>query len=254
MRAIFEQTVQFWQNYWGSSIFPWLLGIVVLYLLVWKRKNRYTKYILGYLAVALFIFFCPVTAKIIQKCIGELVYWRVLWILPSAPVLAYGMTEFLKDRKGLLQFVCVLLCGGMIILCGKEFYREGYYKKVHNYQQVPDEVAGICELVKADAGEEEICLAADNYISPYVRVYDPSITMVFGREGRGNGKKRSVHLYQEINSPAIDYGNLGRYGNKINCGYLVASVASEEQKSQLKKWGYTEIGTVGNYGVYKLKK
>ena len=174
--------------------------------------------------------------------------------MPSAPVLAYGMTEFLKDRKGLLQFVCVLLCGGMIILCGKEFYGEGYYKKVHNYQQVPDEVAGICELVKADAGEEEICLAADNYISPYVRVYDPSITMVFGREGRGNGKKRSVHLYQEINSPAIDYGNLGRCGSKINCGYLVAPVASKEQKSQLKKWGYTEIGTVGNYGVYKLKK
>lgn len=254
MKEIFEQTTVLWKDYWGASMFPWLLCVAILYLLIFKRKDRYTKYILSYLGLALFVFFCPLTARIIQKCIGKRVYWRVLWIVPSVPVLAYSMTELLKKRRGIAQFICVVICAGVIIVSGKEFYAEGYYKAVHNYQQVPDEVAGVCELVKADASDRKYKLAADNYISPYVRVYDPSIEMLFGRECRGNGSKRAKNVYYEINSPAIDYGNLGKAGSVAQCDYLVAPVANDDQKAQLSEWKYQEIGVIGRYGVYKLEK
>ena len=99
MKEIIKQTVVFWENYWGDSLMMWLLLAAALFLLIFRRKKKSTRYLLLYLAAVLIVFFCPVTAKIIQKCIGELVYWRVLWLLPTIPVIAVALTEFLKERK-----------------------------------------------------------------------------------------------------------------------------------------------------------
>ena len=101
MKELMEQMIAFWNNYWGESLIAWFLLAAVIWLLLFRRKKETTKYMLLYLAVSLFIFFCPFTAKIIQACIGTTVYWRVLWLVPSSPVIAYAMTEFLRERKKL---------------------------------------------------------------------------------------------------------------------------------------------------------
>ena len=260
MKDIVKQALVLWQNYWGTGWFQYLLLAAVLYLLIFRRKNKNTKYILLYLVIALAVFFCPVTAKIIQKFIGELVYWRVLWIVPSVPVIAFAMTEFLRERKGLVRFLGVIVCAAVIMISGKEFYHEGYFHMVYNYQQIPDEVVGICELIKKDVGgkdSNEYIVAADNSISPYVRVYDSSIRLMWGREGRGMRKKLrniSRRLYWEMESPAPDYNKIGKYGSIKECDYLVLKLLNDQQKGELENWNYTEIGTVGNYSIYRLAK
>lgn len=197
MKEMIKKSLGFWNNYWGDSVFPYLLAIALLYLLIFKRKKKTTRYVLGYVFLALFLFFFPYTAKIIQKCIGENVYWRVLWLVPSTPVIALAMTEFIRGRKAVLQPVLLVLCTAVIVLGGKEFYTEGYYHKVNNYQQVPDVVAGICELAKQDAGGEKFLLVADEYVSSYIRVYDPSIYLPFGRRGSGGAIGTRRQLYFE---------------------------------------------------------
>ena len=160
MKEIIKQTVVFWENYWGDSLMMWLLLAAALFLLIFRRKKKSTRYLLLYLAAVLIVFFCPVTAKIIQKCIGGLVYWRVLWLLPTIPVIAVALTEFLKERKNnILQFILTLLCIAAVAVCGKGIYQAGNYKLVHNYQQVPDEVAAVCEMMKADAKDAEYFMA-----------------------------------------------------------------------------------------------
>ena len=69
-------------------------------------------------------------------------------------------------------------------------------------------MAAICEMVKQDAKDSEFLLAADNYIGPYVRVYDPSIYMLFNREGRGGAGEGVRQLYLEINAPVFNYSNI----------------------------------------------
>ena len=85
MKEMINKSLEFWNNYWGGSLFPWLLAASVLYLLIFKHRKKTVRYVLAYVCVTLFLFFFPYTAKIIQKCVGESVYWRVLWIVPSAP-------------------------------------------------------------------------------------------------------------------------------------------------------------------------
>lgn len=251
MKEMLVQILTFWNNYWGKSLFPYLLLLSVLYLLIFKRKNKNTRYILTYFFITLFLFFCPFTAKVIQTCIGESVYWRVLWLLPTTPVIAFAMTEFLKAGKGIRRLILTVLCIGMVAVSGQEFYQAGYYSFVHNYQQVPDEVPGICELIHQDANTDEYFLATDEDICPYIRVYDPSIYMMVGhakRNTRGGAKK----LYAQLNAPNLDYKELAHIGKRLRCNYLAVKIPNEEQKEMMEQYKYHEIGVIGRYSVFRL--
>lgn len=251
MKEMMAQLLLVWNNYWSNSFFPYLLFLSVAYLLVFKRNNKKTRYILVYLFITLFLFFCPVTAGIIQKCIGELVYWRVLWIVPSMPVIAIAMTELLKSRRKFMRAVLTTFCIGVIIVSGKEFYLTGYYHFVHNFQQVPDEVAGICELIKQDAGDSVYFLGTDENICPYVRVYDPSIYLMTSHARRftwGGAKK----LYAQLNAPELDYEKIANMGRRLRCNYFAVKIPNEEQKDMMEAYEYHEIGVVGRYCVFRL--
>ena len=40
MKEMIKKSLGFWNNYWGSSIFPYLLVIALLYLLIFKHKKN----------------------------------------------------------------------------------------------------------------------------------------------------------------------------------------------------------------------
>ena len=251
MKELINQILTFWNNYWGESFFPYLLVFAFVYLLIFRRKNRNIKYILTYLLIMLFLFFCPVTAKIIQKCIGSNVYWRVLWLVPSTPVIALAMTELVRSHHKIMQAVLVILCIAVIAVSGREIYQAGNYARVNNYQQVPDEVAGICELIQADAQGERFVFASDDEVSSYVRVYDPSIYNLIGRNARST-KGRSKMLFRAINRPDPKYRRIGKIAKKKKCNYLALKITADEQKDKLAEFEYQEIGSIGRYTVFRL--
>ena len=86
MREILQNALTSWDKYWDGSIYPYLLLGAALYLLFFEKKRKQAGYLLGYLVITLALMFCPVTAALIEKCIGGMVYWRVVWILPAVPV------------------------------------------------------------------------------------------------------------------------------------------------------------------------
>ena len=53
MKEMIKKSLGFWNNYWGDSVFPYLLAIALLYLLIFKRKKKTTRYVLGYVFLAL---------------------------------------------------------------------------------------------------------------------------------------------------------------------------------------------------------
>lgn len=250
---IIKHSFKSWNALWGTGLYQYLFLAAVVYLLFRKREKKICQYLLVYMAVTIFLFFFPVTGKIIKKCIGKKVYWRVLWLLPVIPVIALAMTEWLKERRKILQAVFGALFVGCMILCGKGIYAAGNYGVVHNFQKVPDEVAAVCNLVRSDAGEEAFMLVADDYLSSYIRVYDPSIHMLFGRRGKGAAGKMAKRLYGEINAPGeLNYRHLGILGKRKVCNYMVVRIPNEEQKAELEKYEYQEIGTVNQYAVFRL--
>ena len=62
-----------------------------------------------YTLLALAAFFFPISAWILQKCIGAEVYWRVLWVVPVVPLLAYVGTRLVRMPKKRIAQAAVLV-------------------------------------------------------------------------------------------------------------------------------------------------
>ncbi len=59
-------------------------------------------------------------------------------------------------------------------------------------------------------------------------------------------------MYLEINAPVFNYTNIGAVGKRIMCNYLVVKIPNEQQKKEIEAQGYQEVGTAGNYSLYRL--
>ena len=55
MKELINQILNFWSNYWGDSLFLYLLILAAAYLLIFKRKEENVKYVLTYLLIMLFL-------------------------------------------------------------------------------------------------------------------------------------------------------------------------------------------------------
>lgn len=257
MRTIMEEIFSLWKNYWGEGYYQYLLLAAVLYLLLKKRKQESTRQSLLYLFSVLFLFFCPLTAKIIRICIGDDVFWRVLWLLPLVPVICLAAAEFLTDRRSKLsRAVMTLVLIGLIAVCGKSMFQAGRYVLLQNHQKVPTEVTHICDLIVSEAqkdGLSEIQVAADDHLASYIRVYDASILMPYGRRAMGSIDSYDRLLYEQINSDPADYDKIGKLGIHEACNFLIIPDHGEDPTDALGAYGYREIGRVNTYIIFQLE-
>lgn len=291
MQNVISDMLSAWKGYWGNGFYPWLLLLTMVYLVLFFRKKEVIRQMLFYVGILLFLFFCPVTAWLIQKCVGGDVYWRVLWLLPTVPLLAYGGTALIygsRDSKSptadepkeavadeqkktadvqwqtvtnereaeasrfsVRILLLVLLLAG-IVVSGKSLMDAGFYERVHNFQKVPDEAAQICDLINKQKEEGEVIyLAADDNIAAYVRVYDPSILMPYGRGGKGRTTQAARKLYTQLTSGMPVIKKVVKYAKSLECNYLVFPLPSQKKQDYMAMKGYFLIGQVNSYGIFK---
>lgn len=252
MREIVKEIGETWIRYWGEGGYQYLFLAAVIYLLIRKRKDGNTRAMLLYVGCMLFVFACPFTAWIIGKCIGTSVYWRVLWLVPAVPVIGIAAVDIIRNKRKPIRLLLMAVFIGMIAVCGKSMISAGNYVIAHNFQQVPDEVAQICTLIRQDAGENKVYLATDDHIASYARVYDPSIYMPYGRGGKSARGKRAARLYKEIMLGG-DYERVAALAKRLKCNYVVGVVHDLSQIVFMEEKGYYEIGTVNDYRIFSKK-
>lgn len=250
MKEVIQITMERWTQYWGDGNYQWLFIAALLYLFLFKRKKEYIKNILLYVIIVLAVFWFPVTAMIIQKCVGKSVYWRVLWLLLNVPVCSLAIVELVKDKKHIGKAILLVVSFVMISVSGKSVLEAGVYETSHNNQKIPYDIATICNLIKEHAGDTQVHLATDDYIASYVRVYDASITMPYGRAARGYLNKTCKKLYNEICSGEGDYELVAAYAKEVDCNYVACCVSDENGCSIMEENGYQMIGTVNQYTVF----
>ncbi len=208
MKRALLASLDAWQKYWGNGFYVYLLLAACLYFLVFGRKKERSRILSGYIVVFLAVFFCPVTAYIIQKCIGRSVYWRVLWILPAVPLIAYAGTCLIKKVGASRPRQYILLIF--------------------------------------------IDLATDDKIASYVRVYDPSIKMPYGRGGKGaSGKKAARWLHKQLVAEVPVIKKVVKNAKRLKCNYLVFPVPSKKKQLYMETKGFYLIGQVNEYGIFK---
>ncbi|MCF0133867.1 MAG: hypothetical protein HUJ72_08375 [Blautia sp.] len=254
MKDIFGNILDAWQKYWGESLFLWLFLLCMVVLLVFGRKQKTALRLALYAILAILFFFVPYMERIMSCFLGEKVYWRMLWILPTVPVIVYAMILLIdKSKNHVVQFLLVLLCSSALMLAGKDMWTAGNYQKVANRQQVYDSVAQICDMIRADSKAENPLVAANSNVAAYIRVYDPAIRMPYGRWGRDALNKDARKLSKLLTNNPAKIKKICKRTKKLKCDYLVYPAEGENASLTIPDKQFRLIGTVNQYQIYRIE-
>lgn len=258
MREILNVVMSMYKDYNGSGMQMALFFACLIYLIVQKKDKEQRYLFLGYTLLFFVICFCPVTAKaIMEVCIGETVYWRMFWLLPSVIVTAYTAVQVIMQTEGkrkrhLLLFVMLLVVG----MTGSVVYNGSVFGRKQNYYKLPQDVVDICNMIEADAAENGITqkkLITGNNLVSFIRQYDAQILMPYGMETIRGGRtenENAAEIFRIMSGEEKDWEALAWYAAMEDCNYLAYPLEGETAE-QLVSYGYSVVGDNGVYGVYR---
>ena len=229
----FETAVQaFWQ-YFADGWYFYFMIAAVLYVII-RRHARKKAGLFAYAAIILLIL------------IFNPVYWRVFWTLPLIPLIAYVVTDIAWERREwFMRLLACVMFAGIIMVGGKWIYTQENFTKAENTYKIPDQAAGVCELIMEDGAEGRAIVHPD--LITYLRQYSADVTMLYGRRGYSSNLTRVMDaLQQEV----IDVEYLEKVAKYYECSYIVVKADALFQ-SMPEESGWILLGDTGMYCVYK---
>lgn len=261
MAKTWDTVISMTEKYVGDSWYLYLLGAAFLALLFlgWKRKE--SRFWLVLTGVFAFLYLCPVTAGIIIKYfIGRSVYWRMMWLLPTAAMFAYAGASFLGlFRKRWLQNVFGAVLAAVIIAGGTCMYFQGSYSAADNLYKLPAATVPVCDMIKKDAGEsgvEQVKVLVPNELLCSIRQYEASFLMPYGRNAfkYENLTQNQAGLFSQMSSDEADSETLNMLLKEEKCNYFVWDRTDEERRAAFDRLGYVTVGDVNEYRVYRIEE
>ena len=237
----------FLDTFQGAWIFPLLL--IVLVFIFWKEKDDMRRLLLGVLPLLfLFIYWCPLTGMLFMKLLGENVYWRLLWLILLAVLIPYGFCLVISKLKGWMRQVVFLVGVAVIVLCGTPLLKSEEFQTSTNIYKIPQNVVAVCDLLPGN-----VHALVSNRLMPYIRLYDPSITLEFVRNALAyNGIENPTGnqiLYAEAQKEEIDVPALAPLAKEEGCTFLVFS-NSRTYSDDWEAYGYKEYGHTDEFTIF----
>lgn len=233
----------------GAWIFPILLLSIVW--IIWQEKDWTRKILFGILPlVFLVIYWCPVTGLVIMKILGEDVYWRILWLLLVAAMIPYAGCLILKKTSGIWRQGAFLVLLLFLTFGGKKVLSEEWFEISTNVYKIPQNVVAVCDLLPGN-----IHAMVSNRLMPYIRMYDPTITLEYGRNALGynvitDGTDVPEQiLYLEAQKSEIDLSVLMPLAKQEACTFLIFS----KNRTYLGEWedyGYRKYGETDEFHIF----
>ena len=243
--------------FWIKKFFEyspgWIAAAVSICVIVllgrWLRAH-FTGYLTGSCAIFFFLYFFPVTAYIIANwCIEELVYWRMLWLLPTTVVTGYAAgLLYGKMKKKIWQVNIVLLMCLLVIGTGTCIYGWGDYTFVTNPYKIPQDVIDACDLILENSEEEQPLAAGDYDFSCYSRLYSADILQPYGRYSTPWPTVNELQA-EYMKGSGADAGIVIEKSQALGVEYLVFDKYTSADVFEQN--GYQKIGETDRYAVYR---
>ncbi|PXV91475.1 hypothetical protein C8E03_10331 [Lachnotalea glycerini] len=241
---------QAYEQYAAAGVAQLLLisSLIVILIKDKKSENRQLAYYIIALTVLIFI---PPTAFILAiYFIGEDVYWRVFWLIPSVIVIAYAGTKLIeqigkKSRQRLMAAAMIIV----VVLGGRCVYNSENFTKSTNLYKLPQEALDLCEMVAPNGGTTKI-IVPETIVS-YIRQYNANINMLYGRNlGKDTKRGKNYTLLLQLNSLDPDIPYIAEYAKTKKCEYVVFENTSNGIE-QMTNEGFELYGNTKNYTVFK---
>jgi len=241
------------KDYWASGWYVLLFALALIYILICVKEKKVKKTFGWYSSLFVAVYLFPVTSKIITSFIGQSVYWRMFWLLPTSVIMAFAFTHLyekvsVKWHKAIVALTVALAVG----IGGSWMYTNVDFEKPPNWHKVPVAVPAICEEIQSDAKEQglEPRAVVVNSLLSEMRQYDAGIKMIYGRNAmRGQVSKRRMSVYEQMQQEIPNYRKLTRRLKQLECNYVVWT-GSEESFAGFEENGFRLVGQADRYKIY----
>lgn len=177
---MWNSIIELFQNYMGTGLLIGWFLLSVVYLL-WNEKRKQMRILFVYMPlVLLLLFFNPLFAKVVYRLGDSEIYYRILWLIPMTVIIAYAGVLFYGKKKGRARILTAAVLAVLIMVSGNYVYDDVFFHKAENQYHVPEAVVDICDAIRVEGREVLALFPAD--MVQYVRQYDPTICMPYGRE------------------------------------------------------------------------
>ncbi len=233
----------------GLVLVLFLAALVYLFL---TEKRKHIRLLFLYVPVTvLLLFFNPPFAYVVQKFVGDEIYYRVLWLLPVTVVTAYAAVSVCGRYEGRRRALCIGVAALLMAVSGNCVYGNSLFTKADNLYHVPDSVVHICDAIEIEG--REVTAAFPLELVVYVRQYSPVVCMPYGREllvDNWNAWPAQSELCDEIEADEPDARRLGSLAREEKCIYIILS-GDKKIQGDLKDEGYGFFAEIDGYVIYK---
>ncbi|MFI3200446.1 MAG: hypothetical protein R3Y54_02825, partial [Eubacteriales bacterium] len=213
-----------------------------------KEKTR--RFYLIYVTIGMWVvFFCPLVTYIgVRTIFSQETYYRILWMLPIYPVMAYTITKLVTSYKSKVK-TGVIIVGCMILVVngGVYTYAHPTFAKAENVYHIPQVIVDICDKIEEEG--EWVNVAMPPEFLESVKQYSSNIRMVYGREHLISHWGFKEPLYLAMTAEVIDVEELTTLAKESACQYIVLA-ADRLLDGNLKDYGYAQMARVEHYTIY----
>lgn len=234
--------------YTGLKFLLGLTALAWIYLLL-TEKDKKIRILLVYAPVIIILLFLfPVSRKVfVAAGLDGETYYRILWTIPMGVIFVYGACRFFASHRRIGLVISALL----VVLCGSLVYKSPYISKAENLYHIPDTVVRICDLIGPERPGERVSAVMPPDLIHFVRQYDASINMPYGREMLVNQWDYYNAVYEAMEKPeVVDMEELLEATRTESCRYIVMAEDKRTNKDP-EDCGLLLLDVIDGYRVYE---
>ncbi len=234
--------------YFGEGWYFYFLIAALIYIFIRKHTRKQAGFLAWTTIVLLIFIFNPIVVIVLEKMLEGNVYWRMFWTLPLIPLIAYVITDVVWERKErFMRIFACLMFAGIVAVGGKWIYTSENYAQAENAYKIPDQAAGVCNLILEDGARGRAIVHPD--LITYLRQYSADVTMLYGRRGYSSNL---TNVMEALQQEMIDTEYLEAVAEYYDCPYIVVKADAQFERIP-EELGWSLLGDTGMYCVYARK-
>lgn len=245
---MWNEIVNLFREYMGTGlIMGWFL--LSLCFLLFREKRKSFRVMLIYVPIILLLlFFNPWFGELAYGMIGDEIYYRILWLIPVTPVIAYAAALLYNSCRGRARIAFACLCGVLVVISGSWIYENPFFHRAENLYHMPQSVVDICDAIEVEGREVMAVFPAE--LLQYVRQYSPVVCMPYGREQLVERWGFHHPLYQAMEAEELEAGELARLARESLCHYVILP-QEKKLEGRLTDYDYVLFASLDGYVIYK---